>query len=500
MSDSTTAVDASRFARFRGSLTRRDWTSLGGMYGFIIVLHVVGFGVLFGFVVPNHYQLGGDHPVFAVGVGVLAYTFGLRHAFDADHIAAVDNTTRKLMADNAGKRGGRRPRSRDPQAALGRVLVLPRPLDDRVRAGVPALASASRRWPGRSRTTTPRCTRSPASSAPRCPACSSGSSASSTSSCCSASSRCSGRCAPAATTRPQLEDQLNKRGFMNRFLGGLTKSVRKPWHIYPIGVLFGLGFDTATEVGLLVLAGGAAAFNLPFYAILVLPILFAAGMCLMDTTDGVFMNAAYGWAFAKPVRKVFYNITITSISVAVALIIGTIELIGVLADQANITPGRSPRSRPSRSTTPATPSSPSSCSPGSRRSRSGASAASRRSGRRTSPPAPTPAPDLGAGAIAIPRHQTFAGPLLRNPISWMDIGSRVRRTGGRSRGDGAVSRPSRGPRGRARRGRGGRPRAPVCPPPWPDTPGAPGRRPRAASKPAVRPPPGGAGWDTACPG
>jgi high-affinity nickel-transport protein len=136
-----------------------------------------------------------------------------------------------------------------------------------------------------------------------------------------------------------LDDQLNKRGFLNRFLGGLTKSVRKPWHIYPIGVLFGLGFDTATEVGLLVLAGGAAAFNLPFYAILVLPILFAAGMCLADTVDGVFMNAAYGWAFAQPVRKIFYNITITSISVAVALIIGTIELIGVVADQAHITSG-----------------------------------------------------------------------------------------------------------------------------------------------------------------
>ncbi len=126
---------------------------------------------------------------------------------------------------------------------------------------------------------------------------------------------------------------------MNRFLSGLTKSVRKPWHVYPIGVLFGLGFDTATEVGLLVLAGGAAAINLPFYSILVLPILFAAGMCLMDTVDGVFMNAAYGWAFAKPVRKVFYNITITSISVAVALIIGTIELVSVLTDQAHISSG-----------------------------------------------------------------------------------------------------------------------------------------------------------------
>jgi high-affinity nickel-transport protein len=137
----------------------------------------------------------------------------------------------------------------------------------------------------------------------------------------------------------ELEEHLNKRGFMNRLLGGLTKSVRKAWHIYPVGVLFGLGFDTATEVGLLVLAGGAAAFNLPFYSILVLPILFAAGMCLMDTIDGVFMNFAYGWAFAKPVRKVFYNITITSISVAVALVIGSIELIGVLADQAHITSG-----------------------------------------------------------------------------------------------------------------------------------------------------------------
>jgi nickel/cobalt transporter (NiCoT) family protein len=137
----------------------------------------------------------------------------------------------------------------------------------------------------------------------------------------------------------ELETQLNHRGLMNRFLGGLTRSVRKPWHIYPIGVLFGLGFDTATEVGLLVLAGGAAAFNLPFYAILVLPILFAAGMCLMDTVDGVLMNGAYGWAFRKPVRKVYYNLTITAISVAAALIIGTIELIGVLADQATITTG-----------------------------------------------------------------------------------------------------------------------------------------------------------------
>lgn len=137
----------------------------------------------------------------------------------------------------------------------------------------------------------------------------------------------------------ELEEHLNKRGFMNRFLSGATKTVKKPWHMYPIGVLFGLGFDTATEVSLLVLAGGAAAFNLPWYAVLTLPILFASGMSLLDTIDGCFMNFAYGWAFSKPVRKVYYNITITALSVAVAVIIGLIELIGLLADKLSIDSG-----------------------------------------------------------------------------------------------------------------------------------------------------------------
>ena len=301
------------------------------MYAFILALHVVGFGVLFGLVVPEHYQLGGDHPVFTVGVGVLAYTFGLRHAFDADHIAAVDNTTRKLLADSAEAGSEDKPLSVGFWFSLGHSTIV-FCLAFLLSVGVKALAG---------------------------PVEDDGSRLHAITGVVGASvsgvflwvlgllnlvvlvgiikvfrEMRSGRYDEAA-----LEEQLGKRGFMNRFLGGLTKSVRKPWHIYPIGVLFGLGFDTATEVGLLVLAGGAAAFNLPFYSILVLPILFAAGMCLMDTTDGVFMNAAYGWAFAKPVRKIFYNITITSISVAVALIIGTIELIGVLAQQAKITTG-----------------------------------------------------------------------------------------------------------------------------------------------------------------
>jgi high-affinity nickel-transport protein len=324
-------TDGSTLTRFRRSLSPADWRSLAAMGGFIVLLHVVGFGVLFGLVTPQHFTLGGDHPVFTVGVGVLAYTFGLRHAFDADHIAAVDNTTRKLMADQAEQGSERKPLSVGFWFSLGHSTIV-FGLAFLLSAGVKALAN---------------------------PVEDDNSALHSTTGVIGASvsgiflwilgilnlmvllgiMRVFREMRQGRYDEAELEDHLNKRGFLNRFLGGLTKSVRKPWHIYPIGVLFGLGFDTATEVGLLVLAGGAAAFNLPFYAILVLPILFAAGMCLADTVDGVFMNAAYGWAFAKPVRKIFYNITITSISVAVALIIGTIELISVVADQANITSG-----------------------------------------------------------------------------------------------------------------------------------------------------------------
>ncbi len=326
--------------QFRRSLTRADRISLAAMAGFIVFLHVVGFFVLFGLVAPKHYQLGGDHPVFNIGVGVLAYTFGLRHAFDADHIAAVDNTTRKLLADNAAAEAAaegqpvaeiRRPLSVGFWFSLGHSSIV-FGLAFLLSIGVKALAGQVEDGDSQLHSVTGV-----------------------------VGASVSGvflwvlgilnlvvllgiirvfrDLRHGRYDEEALEIQLNKRGFMNRFLGGLTRSVRKPWQIYPIGVLFGLGFDTATEVGLLVLAGGAAAFNLPFYSILVLPILFAAGMCLMDTIDGVFMNVAYGWAFAKPVRKVFYNITITSISVAVALIIGTIELVGVLADQAHITSG-----------------------------------------------------------------------------------------------------------------------------------------------------------------
>jgi high-affinity nickel-transport protein len=329
---------SSSFARFRAGLDRHDRRSLVGMTGLIVALHVAGFGILFGLVVPHHFHLGGDHPIFNVGVGVLAYTFGLRHAFDADHIAAVDNTTRKLIADNETRRAAgvpeaelRKPLSVGFWFSLGHSTVVFM-LAFLLSVGAKALAGQVENGQSGLHSAT-------------------GVIGASVSGAflwilgilnlvvLVGILRVFREMRSGAYNEAELEEHLNKRGFMNRFLGGLTRSVRKSWHIYPIGVLFGLGFDTATEVGLLVMAGGAAVFNLPFYSILVLPILFAAGMCLMDTIDGVFMNAAYGWAFARPVRKVFYNITITSISIAVALVIGTIELAGVVAEQADITSG-----------------------------------------------------------------------------------------------------------------------------------------------------------------
>jgi high-affinity nickel-transport protein len=134
----------------------------------------------------------------------------------------------------------------------------------------------------------------------------------------------------------ELERRLAQRGFMNRVLGGLGSRVDSPWKMYPLGVLFGLGFDTATEVSLLVLSGSAVASGLPFYAILSLPILFAAGMCTFDTLDGCFMNFAYGWAFATPIRKIYYNITITGLSVMAAFVIGTIEILGLLQSEFSL--------------------------------------------------------------------------------------------------------------------------------------------------------------------
>jgi len=304
----------SRWARIRAAMTPAEWRRAAVLATVIVGLHAVGFFILIALVVPNEYSLAGGG-VFGLGVGLTAYALGLRHAFDADHIAAIDNTTRKLMAE------GQRPLSVGFFFSLGHSTVV-FALGALVVFGVRGLSSALE---------------------------SDG----------SALQQATGVIGPTvsggfllliglvnlaillnilrifremrhgAYDEQELEAELESRGFMNRFFGRATRAIRKPWHMYPLGCLFGLGFDTATEVGLLVLAGGAAAGGLPFYAILCLPILFAAGMSLFDTLDGAFMNFAYGWAFTEPVRKLFYNLTVTALSVVVALVIGTIELLGV---------------------------------------------------------------------------------------------------------------------------------------------------------------------------
>ncbi len=311
-------------ARVRGSLSRREWTSIAGMTAFIIALHVIGWGLLVAVIAPHHYNLGSSG-VFGVGLGLTAYTLGMRHAFDADHIAAIDNTTRKLMAE------GKRPVSVGFWFSLGHSSIV-FGLCLLLSLGVKALAGQVQNDSSALHKTTGLI----------------GTAVSGTFLYLIAALNLAvlvgilkvfRQMRTGAYDEAALEHQLNNRGLMNRILGGATRAVRKPWHMYPVGLLFGLGFDTATEVGLLVLAGGAAAFDLPWYAIVVLPVLFAAGMSLLDTADGCFMNFAYGWAFSKPVRKVYYNITITGLSVAVAFIIGTIELVSIVTDQLRIDSG-----------------------------------------------------------------------------------------------------------------------------------------------------------------
>jgi nickel/cobalt transporter (NiCoT) family protein len=313
-----------RTGRWRHRLGRGEWVAIGGMTAFIAALHLVGWGVLGLIVAPEHYQVGGT-TVFGVGLGVTAYALGMRHAFDADHIAAIDNTTRKLMAD------GKRPMSVGFWFSLGHSSIV-FGLCLLLSLGVKALAGPVQNDSSSLQQTTGL-----------------------------VGTTVSGvflmviglinlvillgilkvfrQMRHGQYDETALEEQLSNRGFMNRLLGGVTRAVTKPWHMYPVGLLFGLGFDTATEVSLLVLAGGAAAFNLPWYALLTLPVLFAAGMSLLDSIDGCFMNFAYGWAFSKPVRKVYYNITITGLSVAAALIIGSVEIISILTEKLAIISG-----------------------------------------------------------------------------------------------------------------------------------------------------------------
>jgi high-affinity nickel-transport protein len=308
-------MSRSRRERLRGGLTPTEWRRAGGLAAGVVALHVIGFGTLLLLVVPRHLSVG-HAGVFGLGLGVTAYTLGLRHAFDADHIAAIDNATRKLMAE------GKRPLGVGFFFSLGHstvVFVLALLLT----AGVRALGSQVERGGSTLHQVTALL----------------GTSVSGIFLYVIAAINAAILIGIARVLRQmrrtgafdetELERQLSSRGLMNRILGPVSRRVRKSWQMYPVGVLFGLGFDTATEVALLFLAAGAASSNLPVYAILCLPVLFAAGMSLLDTIDGSFMNFAYGWAFAKPVRKVYYNLAITGQSVVVAFIVGSIELLSI---------------------------------------------------------------------------------------------------------------------------------------------------------------------------
>ncbi|WP_246004253.1 HoxN/HupN/NixA family nickel/cobalt transporter [Nocardioides marmoriginsengisoli] len=302
---------------------REQKIALARCLAFVALLHIVGWGLLIGVVAPEHFEVSGK--ILGVGLGVTAYTLGLRHAFDADHIAAIDNTTRKLMTD------GQRPMSVGFWFSLGHssvVFVMVMGIAFGVRAlsnGVENENSTLHQFAG---------VWGPTVSglfllaiavlnlmALR------------------GILRVFANMRRGQYDETELERQLDNRGFLNRILGKVNKTVRKPWHMYPVGFLFGLGFDTVTEIGLLVIAGGAVAASLPWWAVITLPILFAAGMSLMDTIDGAFMNVAYGWAFAQPIRKIYYNITVTALSVAVALIIGVTTIGSMLAENLELTSG-----------------------------------------------------------------------------------------------------------------------------------------------------------------
>ena len=291
-------------ARIRNSFSREEWRRLGGLGGAVVLLHLTGWGLLL--------YYSGSHPVLG-GLGVLAYTFGLRHAFDADHIAAIDNTTRKLLAE------GRRPLGAGFFFSLGHssvVFVLATGLalaTHAVGGAIPTLHSyGGYIGAGVSGTfllligiLNLLVLRDVAGIARELR---------------------SGRFREA-----ELEKRLLDRGLMNRlFIGRAARLIRTSAHMYPLGVLFGLGFDTASEIGLLALTAGVASGHVPLLGIVALPLVFAAGMSLMDTADGVFMAKAYDWAFSSPVRKVFYNLTVTALSVVVALGVGGVELFDVL--------------------------------------------------------------------------------------------------------------------------------------------------------------------------
>ena len=276
-----------------------------GIYGLLLVLNAAAW--LWAFLAFRHYPL-------LLGTAFLAYSFGLRHAVDADHIAAIDNVTRKLMQE------GKRPVAVGFLFSLGHSTI--------VVVGSAVLAAATvfmqhrvdafRNVGGIIGTLVSALFLFGIAFANLLVL----------------------RSIYTVFTRvrrgaPYVEEDLDLllsgRGFLARLFRPMFAMIRRSWHMYPLGVLFGLGFDTATEIGLLGISAAEASKGLPIWSIIVFPALFAAGMSLIDTTDNILMLGAYGWAFVKPVRKLYYNLTITFVSVLVAFVVGGIEALGLLA-------------------------------------------------------------------------------------------------------------------------------------------------------------------------
>jgi high-affinity nickel-transport protein len=324
-------------------LTRRERSSIAGMAAVVLLLHVVGWGVLLAIVAPENVAAGSSG-VFGVGLGIAAYTLGLRHAFDADHIAAIDNTTRKLAGGElAGDAPPRTPGGAGHSAAGHRPLTVGFWFSlghSSIVFGLCAVLAAGIRGLSDQGGVV------------------SGDTAAGLHTFGTAVSglflyiigvlnllillevlRSARRLRSNQHNGPGLEALPAPGGLMSRLFGRVTRLITRPWQMYGVGLLFGLGFDTATEVSLLILAAGAAASALPWYAILTLPVLFAAGMSLLDSLDGCFMAFAYRWAISRPVRRIYYNVVVTGLSVAVALGIGSVQLISLLVDTAGIRSG-----------------------------------------------------------------------------------------------------------------------------------------------------------------
>jgi nickel/cobalt transporter (NiCoT) family protein len=299
---------------------------MAAMFGFILAVNLAGWGIFALCVLPHHFDyrgLGGSRGLgVGFGVAITAWFLGFRHAFDADHISCIDNTTRKLMAD------GKRPLGTGFFFSFGHstiVMIVGVGITVAARAVFGAVVNPSSAY--------------------------------------ETAGGAAGTLVSAgflyliallnlivlagivkvfrdmrtgAYDEAQLEAQLQARGLMYRFFGRFMRSITHTWQLYFVGLVFGIGFDTATEVVLLAATAYAAIQGLPYYAVLALPFLFSGGMMLFDTLDGCFMNFAYGWAFARPVRKVYYNLVITGLSIGAAFIIGTIEILGILTSEVHL--------------------------------------------------------------------------------------------------------------------------------------------------------------------